>query len=217
MKASEVGQKPTVAKYELHVRLRTPKNSVPVRGRLRLPHAVKTDARICVIAAPDSSAGKSAKAAGAQIVGEEAVFDAIKEGRIEFDRCICHQDSLAKLSKANVARILGPRGLMPSAKLGTVVKDVSTAVKDMVGGSVYRERLGVVRMAVGQLGFTPEELFANIKHFMDSLKKDINELSDRVHKEVHEVVLSSTHGPGISLNGTLKSTAGLDSRDLSTL
>lgn len=122
------------------------------------------------------------------MVGEETVFDAVKAGRIEFDRCICHQDSLAKLSKAGVARILGPRGLMPSTKLGTVVKDVGATVKDMVGGSEYRERLGVVRMAIGQLGFSPEEMQRNIRTFMEQIKRDMSQLKDGTIKEIHEVV-----------------------------
>lgn len=141
----------------------------------------------------------------------------IKDGRIEFERCICHVDSLAKLSKAGVARILGPRGMMPSAKTNTVVKDVSTSVKDMVGASEYRERLGVVRMAVGQLGFTPEEMQRNIRAFVDNLKRDMAGLSDRISKDIHEVVLSSTNGPGLSLNGDLRGPASPPNRDLSTM
>jgi large subunit ribosomal protein L1 len=153
---------------------------------MRLPHPVKTDLRICVIAPEDSAAGRAAKAAGASLVGEDHVFDMIKDGRIEFDRCLCHVDSLVKLSKSGVARILGPRGLMPSAKTNSVVKDVSNSVKDMVGASEYRERMGVVRMSIGQLGFTPEEVQRNIKAFMDALKKDMAALADRISKEIHE-------------------------------
>ena len=188
IRAFEVGRSPTSSKYEMHVRLRTLKNGPVVRNRFRLPHPVDTTHRICVICPPDSKQAKAAKAAGAVFVGEDHVFDMIKDGRIEFDRCLCHVDSLAKLSKAGVARILGPRGLMPSAKLGTVVKDVATSVKDLVGGSEYRERVGVVRMAVGQLGFTPEEMQRNIRSVMESIKKDCASLSDKISKEVHEVV-----------------------------
>lgn len=159
-----------------------------VRNHLRLPHAVDTSQRICVICPPDSPAAAAAIKAGASIVGEDTVFDAVKEGRIEFERCICHVDSLQKLNKAGLGRLLGPKGLMPSAKTGTVVKDVVGSIKAMIGGSEYRERLGVVRMAVGQLGFTPEEMQRNIRAFMDGLKKDLAQLSDKISKEVHEVV-----------------------------
>jgi large subunit ribosomal protein L1 len=127
-------------------------------------------------------------AAGASLVGEEAIFEAVKEGRVEFERCICHADSQQKLAKANLGRILGPKGLMPSSKTGTVVKDVAGAVRGMIGGSEYRERQGVVRLAIGQLGFTPEEMQQNVKAFMSNLKKDLALLSDKVAKGIHEVV-----------------------------
>ncbi|KAF2859706.1 ribosomal protein L1, partial [Piedraia hortae CBS 480.64] len=214
LRAAEVGYNPSVSKYELHVRLRTLRNGPVIRSRIRLPHPVKTDLRICVIAAPESSAAKAAEAAGANIVGEESIFTAIKEGRIEFEKCICHEDSLAKLGKSGVARILGPRGLMPSAKLGTVMKDVGAGVREMVGASEYRERFGVVRMAVGQLQFSPAMLQDNIRAFVQRIKHDMLGLSDRVSKEVHEVVLSSTHGPGLSLNGDLQSVDGVDAKDV---
>ena len=217
LRAAEVGRKPNSSKYELHIRLRTLKNGPTVRNRMRLPHPVKTDLRIAVVCPPDSQHAKAATAAGATLVGEENIFEAVREGRIEFDRCLCHADSLPALSKAGVARILGPRGLMPSAKTGTVVKDVSTSVRDMVGASEYRERAGVVRLAVGQLGYTPEELSLNIKACIEGIRKDINALSDRIQKDIHEVVLSSTNGPGLSLNGELRGTSSPPSEDLSTL
>lgn len=141
-----------------------------------------------MICPPDSKAAAAAIKAGASLVGEDVVFDAVKDGRIEFERCICHVDSLQKLNKAGLGRILGPKGLMPSAKTGTVVKDVANSVKDMMGGSEYREKLGVIRLAIGQLGFTPEQMQQNIKEFMTGLKRDIAVLSDKINKEIHEVV-----------------------------
>lgn len=141
-----------------------------------------------MICPPDSKAAAAAIKAGASLVGEDVIFDAVKDGRIEFERCICHVDSLQKLNKAGLGRILGPKGLMPSAKTGTVVKDVANSVKDMMGGSEYREKLGVIRLAIGQLGFTPEQMQQNIKEFMTGLKRDIAVLSDKINKEIHEVV-----------------------------
>ncbi|KAL8757508.1 MAG: hypothetical protein Q9184_004188 [Pyrenodesmia sp. 2 TL-2023] len=217
IKAFEVGRSPTSPKYDLAVKLRTIKNGPTVRNRLRLPYAVDTSIRICVICPPESEHAEAAKEAGASVVGEDNVFDAIKDGRIEFDRCICHQDSVAKMNKAGLGRFLGPRGLMPSAKFGTIVKDVKSSVKGLVGGSEYRERNGVLRMAIGQLGFTPEQLQANIKTFMTEIKKDIGALSDRVNKDIHEVVLSSTHAPGFSLNGDFRSPDSPSARELSVL
>ncbi len=170
-----------------------------------------------MICPPSSAAEKQALAAGAHVVGEQSVFDAVKDGRIEFDRCLCHTDSLAALSKSGVARILGPRGLMPSAKTNTVVKDVGTAVKAMVGASEYRERMGVVRMGIGQLGFTPEEMQRNIIAFLGGVRRDIAALADRVTKDIHEVVLSSSHGPGLSLTGEVRTEGSVPTRDVSVV
>jgi large subunit ribosomal protein L1 len=172
----------------MHIRLRTLKNGPVIRNRLRLPHPVKTDLRICVIAAPDSKAAAEARAAGAVLVGEDDIFASIKEGVIDFDRCLCHIDSLQKLTKAGLGRQLGPKGLMPSTKTGTVITNVGASVRNMVGASEFRERLGVIRMAVGQLGYNPEQLSTNIKAFMDLVKRDIGQLGDKIGKEIHEVV-----------------------------
>ena len=188
IKSFEVGQKPTSAKYDLAVRLRTIKNSPVIRNRLRLSHPPDTSARICVICPPDSPIAKQATAAGAILVGEDNIFDAIREGQIDFDRCICHKDSAKKLQQANLGRILGPRGLMPNEKLGTITGNVAQMVRTMVGATEYKETLGVIRCAVGQLAYTPEQLQKNIREFMASVRKDITALSDQVDKGIHEVV-----------------------------
>ena len=93
---------------------------------------------------------------------------------------------------------------MPNPKFGTVVMNPASAIKEMTGKSDYRERLGVIRMAVGQLGFTEEELAKNITAFMGAVKTDIGQLANKTEKAIAEVVLSTTHGPGLSLNGDVK-------------
>jgi len=154
-----------------------------------------------VICPADSPAAKQAREAGAAFVGEEEIFQRVKDGKIDFDRCLAVPSSLPKLAKEGLPRILGPRGLMPSVKLGTVVDKPGPAVRNMLGGSMYRERQGVIRMAVGKLNFTPEQLRDNVKAYVNAVKKDATVLSDQVVKEVTEVVLSSTNSPGFSLNG----------------
>lgn len=186
------------------IRIAGLKNGPVVRNRIRLPHPVKTDFKVCVICPPDSKYAAAAKEAGAILVGEDEVFDAVKDGKIEFERCICQTDSMAKMNKSGIGRILGPRGLMPSSKTGTVVADPVKAMKDMVGASEYRERTGVVRMAIGQLGFTPAQLSTNVKAFLDAVKVDVGRLSEKANKRLAEVVLSSTNGPGFPLTGGLK-------------
>ncbi|KAK7544882.1 mitochondrial 54S ribosomal protein uL1m [Phyllosticta citribraziliensis] len=206
LRAFEMRYPDVTGRYEVHVRFRTERSGPTIRNRMRLPHPVKVDLRICVIAPRDSPAGQAALKAGAAVVGEDEIFEAVRAGKIDFDRCLAVAESMPKLMKANVARILGPQGLMPSAKMNTVVKDakdVATAVGDMVGGTEYRERVGVVRMAIGNMDFTPDMLSANIKIFLESVKKDIAKIPDNYSKSIHEVVLSSTHGPGFSLSGEI--------------
>ncbi|KAI1615640.1 50S ribosomal protein L1 [Exophiala viscosa] len=201
IKAMEVTRDPEVPKYDIQIKLRTKKDGPIIRNQIRLPYAVKTDIKVAVICPPDSAAAKQAREAGAYLVGEEEIFQRIKDGKIDFDRCLAVPASLPKLAKEGLPRILGPRGLMPSVKLGTVVEKPGPAVGNMLGGSMYRERSGVVRMAVGRLTFTPEQLRDNVKAYISAVKKDATALSDQILKDIAEVVLSSTNTPGFSLNG----------------
>ena len=162
---------------------------------LRFPHSVQTESRICVICPPGTRHEKEARAAGAVLVGEQEVFDAVKEGKIEFDRCIAHPDSLPALNKAGLGRVLGPRGLMPSAKTGTVVEDVASRVDMLRGGTIYRERDAVIRLPIGQLGFSPEQLRDNLRATIDQVRKDASSLNDRIVKEVYEVVSGFSGDP----------------------
>lgn len=188
IRAFEVGREPTISKYEIHIRLKTKKDGPVIRNMLRFPHAVQTESRICVICPPGSRHEKEARAAGAVLVGEQEVFDAVKNGVIEFDRCICHPDSLDALNKAGLGRVLGPRGLMPSVKTGTVVEEVASRVETLRGGTVYRERDAVIRIPIGQLGFSPEQLRDNLRITIEQIKKDAAGLNDRIVKEIYEVV-----------------------------
>lgn len=93
---------------------------------------------------------------------------------------------------------------MPNKRMRTIVPDVVKSMRDSAGAADYRERQGVIRMAIGQLGYTPEQLKANIKVLLTKVKAEAAEISEDVSKEVHEVILSTTNGPGLSLNGKLK-------------
>jgi large subunit ribosomal protein L1 len=134
-------------------------------------------------------------------VGEESLFQALRDGTVELTSLICDKGSADKLAKANMGRVLGPKGLMPSVRMKTITSNVLGLLNEMAGADNYREKDGVVRLSVGQLGFTPEMLAANIKMFVAQVKDDCAALETQVTKEVHEVVMSSTHGPGFSLNG----------------
>ncbi|KAK2794748.1 mitochondrial 54S ribosomal protein mrpl1 [Onygenales sp. PD_12] len=204
IRAFEVGRPLSSSKYEVHLRVRSGHGSAVIRSSLRLPHSVQPQARVCVICPPDSKAAKEAESVGAEVIGEEEVFKQIKADNINFDVCICHTSSLQAMNKAGLGRILGPKGLMPTLKLGTVVDNVAKTVKNMRGGTTYRERMGVIRIAVGQLGFSPEQLKANLVAFISQIRKDVSAM-DESSKDILEVVLSSTNSPGFSLNGDFKS------------
>lgn len=191
IKAFEVGRDPEVPKYDIHIKLRTKKDGPVVRNQVKLPFSVKTDIKIAVICPPDSPAAKRARDAGAAYVGEEELFERIKEGKIDFDRCIAVPASLPKMAKEGIPRILGPRGLMPNVKMGSVVENPGPAVKNMMGGSTYRERRGVVRMPVGKLSFTAEQLRDNVKAYIDAVKRDASNISEIAVKEIYEVVSRS--------------------------
>ncbi|RKF61383.1 50S ribosomal protein L1 [Erysiphe neolycopersici] len=214
LQAAEVGQKPSSVKYELAVKLKSLKNGPVLRNRLRLPHPIKTDTRISVICPPDSKYASDAREAGAVLVGEDNIFQAVKDGKIEFDRCICQLESLEKLNKAQLGRILGPKGLMPSAKMGTVVKNPAELIKEMIGAVEYREKLGVVRLAIGQLAHSPFELQNNIKVTMTAIKFDMAQIAEKVNKTIAEVVLSTTNGPGLTLNGKFLESSSIDPKKL---
>ncbi|KOS17020.1 50S ribosomal protein L1 [Escovopsis weberi] len=205
LRAVEVGQPPALIKYEIHINLKTARNGPVIKNSIRLPHPVQSDWQIAVICPEGSEIANAATAAGAVAVGEESLFEAIREEKITFDRLICHEASEKALAKANLGRILGPKGLMPSQRMKTIVTDVTKSIRDSAGAADYRERQGVVRMAIGQLGFTPEQLRANIQTLLKKVKAECAEISEEVSKEVHEVILSTTNGPALSLNGRMSS------------
>jgi len=201
LRAFEVGRPPATIQYEVALKLKTQRNGPVLRNTIHLPYTVKSDTRVGVVCPEDSPVAAEARQLGAVVVGEESLFESIRNGDIPFNKLICHTESEAALKKANLGKVLGPRGLMPSGKTKTITNDLAKTMREVVGADEYRERNGVVRLAVGQLGFTPKMLADNIKAFAAAIKVGINDLDDRYTKQIDEVVLSSTNGPGFSLSG----------------
>jgi large subunit ribosomal protein L1 len=162
-----------------------------------------------------------ARQGGAVAYGQESLFELIKSqpNNLPFNRLICHSDSMAALNKAGLGRILGPKGLMPSLKTNTITKSVKSMMHDLVGAEQYREKMGVVRMPIGNILFTPKQLSENVKSIVSQIKVDIIALEEKtsVSKDLIEVILSSTNGPGFPLNGGFLPTDDkVDPADLST-
>lgn len=168
---------------------------------------MQSDWKIAVVCPEGSEIAQAATAAGAVAVGEESIFEAIRQENFSFDKLICHESSEKALNKAGLGKILGPKGMMPNRRMKTIVDDVVRTMRDSAGASDYRERQGVIRIAIGQLGHTPEQLKANIQSMLKRVKSECAEISEESSKEIHEVVLSTTNGPGLSLNGQLNNDA----------
>ena len=166
-----------------------------VRGVVSLPSGTGRDVRVAVIA-KDAKA-EEAKAAGAEVVGAEDLVERIQGGFMEFDRVIATPDMMALVGR--LGKVLGPRGLMPNPRVGTVTPNVGQAVKDAKGGSIeFRvEKEGIVHAGVGKASFTEEALVANVKALMDALNRAKPSGAKGIY--VKRISLSSTMGPGFKI------------------
>ncbi len=168
-----------------------------VRGMVTLPSGTGKTIRVAVFA--KGAKAEEALKAGADVVGDDDLLESIKAGTINFDRCIATPDMMAKLAAA-VGKILGPRGLMPNPKLGTVTLDVAKAVKDAKGGQVEFkvEKNGIVQAGIGKASFSEKEITANVIAFISA----INHAKPAGAKGVYikKVSVSSTMGAGLILD-----------------
>jgi len=167
-----------------------------VRGVVSLPKGTGKTVRVAVFA-KDAKADE-ARAAGADVVGAEDLIDAITNGNIDFDRCIATPDMMGMVGR--VAKILGPKGMMPNPKLGTVTPNVGQAVKDAKGGQVeYRvEKAGIIHSGIGKASFSAEDLRANFDALVDAVIKA--KPSGAKGKYLRKAAISSSMGPGIKLD-----------------
>jgi large subunit ribosomal protein L1 len=169
-----------------------------VRGVVALPHGTGKTVRVAVFAKGDKA--KDAQDAGAEFVGAEDLAERITAGEMGFDRVIATPDMMGVVGK--LGKILGPRGLMPNPKLGTVTMDVKTAVKNAKAGEVqFRvEKAGIVHAGVGKASFSAEQLQDNIRAFVDAIVKAKPTGAKGTY--INKISISSTMGPGVRLNST---------------
>src|SRR5277367_3383690 len=166
-----------------------------VRGVVSLPSGTGRDVRVAVIA-KDAKADE-ARAAGADIVGAEDLVERIQGGFMEFDRVIATPDMMALVGR--LGKVLGPRGLMPNPRVGTVTPNVGQAVKDAKGGSIeFRaEKAGIIHAGIGKASFTEAALEANVRALLDALNRAKPTGAKGTY--VKRVSLSSTMGPGFKV------------------
>jgi large subunit ribosomal protein L1 len=167
-----------------------------VRGVVNLPSGTGRDVRVAVFA-KDAKAAE-ALAAGAEVVGAEDLVEKIQGGFMDFDRVIATPDMMALVGR--LGKVLGPRGLMPNPKVGTVTPNVGQAVKDAKGGAVeFRvEKAGIVHAGIGKVSFTDEALLLNVKAIVDALNKAKPAGAKGIY--VKRIGLSSTMGPGFKVD-----------------
>ena len=167
-----------------------------VRGTVSLPNGTGRDVRVAVFAR-DAKA-EEAKAAGADVVGAEDLMEQIQSGDMPFDRVIATPDMMGLVGR--LGKILGPRGMMPNPRTGTVTPDVTKAVSDMKGGAVqFRvEKAGIVHAGVGKASFDADKLVENIRAFADAVQKA--KPSGAKGTYVKRVAVTSTMGPGIKVD-----------------
>ena len=179
-----------------------------VRGMVNLPNGTGKSVRVAVFAKGDKA--QEATEAGADLVGAEDLAEKVQKGEIDFDRCIATPDMMAVVGK--LGRILGPRGLMPNPKLGTVTPNVAEAIKGAKGGQVeYRvEKAGVIHAGIGKASFSEDALIENVRTLVNAVHKA--KPSGAKGTFIKKVSLSSTMGPGIKLDvaSTLSSSAAGD-------
>jgi large subunit ribosomal protein L1 len=176
-----------------------------VRGVVTLPNGSGRSVRVGVFAR--GAKADEAKAAGADVVGAEDLVEKVQAGNIDFDRCIATPDLMPLVGR--LGKVLGPRGMMPNPKVGTVTMDVANAVKGAKGGSVeFRvEKAGIVQAGVGKASFSAEKLVENIKAFADAVNKAKPQGAKGTY--INRVAVSSTMGPGVKVDpSTLIGNAG---------
>ena len=167
-----------------------------VRGVVQLPHGTGKSMRVAVFA--KNAKAEDAKSAGADIVGAEDLAEKVQAGEIDFDRVIATPDMMAVVGR--LGKVLGPKGLMPNPKLGTVTQDVTEAVKAAKGGEVqFRcEKAGIVHAGVGKASFDEKALAENVRAFIDAIQKA--KPSGAKGTYITKAAISSTMGPGIKLD-----------------
>jgi large subunit ribosomal protein L1 len=173
-----------------------------VRGVVNLPNGTGRSLRVAVFAR--GAKADEARAAGADVVGAEDLVERVQGGNIDFDRCIATPDLMPLVGR--LGKVLGPRGIMPNPKVGTVTMDVKGAVAGAKGGSVeFRvEKAGIVQAGVGKASFSEEQLVQNIKAFADAVQK--SKPAGAKGTFVQRVAVSSTMGPGVKVEpGTVTS------------
>lgn len=163
---------------------------------VELPNGSGRSVRVAVFAKGDKA--DEARAAGAEIVGDEDLAAEVQAGKIDFDRCIATPDMMPLVGR--LGKVLGPRGMMPNPKVGTVTPDIGAAVKSAKGGAVeFRvEKAGIIHAGIGKASFSEDQILGNVRALVDAVQKA--KPSGAKGTFVRKIALSSTMGPGVKVD-----------------
>ena len=180
----------------INLSIDTKKTDQNIRGMLNLPKGTGKNIRVAVMAKGDKAS--EAKDAGAELVGDSDLVDKISSGKIDFDLLIATPDMKPSIGK--IAKILGPKGLMPNPKLGTVTEDVKTAVTNAKAGQVKfkNDKAGIVQAGIGKISFDEQDLIENLKAFYSSINKSKPGAVKAAF--IKKVTIASTMGVGLKIN-----------------
>ncbi|ODV83011.1 hypothetical protein CANARDRAFT_30357 [[Candida] arabinofermentans NRRL YB-2248] len=198
LRAAEVGRPLNEAVLNIRTTVLSERGVAPLSGAVRFPKPLK-ETRICVLS-NDELKRKEALELGAVTVGDSKFIDEIQNGNVDlnFDKIIATTDIETSLRK--VARILGPRGLMPNAKKGTVTNDIKEVISESLGTQPFRQKNSCVALTVAKCNFTDEDIVKNIMATSKAVRDSVASIKSKKPILVGETVLSTTHGPGIVIN-----------------
>ena len=174
------------------------KSDQQIRGVLSLPKMPEKKIRIAVFAEGDDA--EKAKKNGADIVGSDDLVESIKKGDIKFDKCVSTPEMMVKVS--SVGQILGPKGMMPNPKLGTVTKNIEEAIKNIKAGQIEfkTDKAGIVHTSIGKASFSDADLQKNVNYFFSELQKKKPTSSKGIF--IKKIYINSTMGPGLQVDPT---------------
>lgn len=195
LRAAEVGRPANSTSISLHMTMIAEKGAAMVQGSYRLPRALE-EQRIAVFT-NDSEAAKDARKAGASLVGSDDLIQQVRDGNINFDRAYATPDMAGRLN--TVARILGPKGLMPSSKRGTVTNasNIYSVISDAAGETIYKQKTTVLSLPVGRCNFSDYEMVQNIVAVTDAIRESISKMDVKKAPTIGKTTISSTVGPQI--------------------
>jgi len=182
----------------INLSIDTNKTDQNIRGVINLPKGTGKKIKVAVLAKGEKQ--EEAKGAGADIIGENDLIDSISSGKIDFDILIATPDMMSTVGK--IAKILGPKGLMPNPKLGTVTQDIKSAVQNIKAGQVQykNDKSGIVHAGIGKMKFNEDDLLVNLKEFLRTITKS---KPDAVKGSfIKKVTIASTMGVGLQINAS---------------